>query len=129
MPHEESTRGKIRKDFRRTVKNHNVTEKAESGRINNLLEQYMRKQAKRNEEIQDLKEKQKNAEKEIYLRQRQSFMATRVNIQQIQTDMSTNFSSSYYGFVVDKQLEQRSSSLRSSAELALQHTNRRERAA
>jgi hypothetical protein len=52
MPHEESTRGKIRKDFRRTVKNHNVTEKAESGRINNLLEQYMRKQAKRNEESQ-----------------------------------------------------------------------------
>jgi hypothetical protein len=76
-----------------------------------------------------LREKQKNAEKEIYLRQRQSFMATRVNIQQIQTDMSTNLSSSYYGFVVDKQLEQRSSSLRSSAELALQHTNRRERAA
>ena len=49
MPHEEPIIVKIKKDFRRTVRNHNATEKAESGRINELLEQYMRKQAKRNE--------------------------------------------------------------------------------
>jgi hypothetical protein len=50
-------------------------------------------------------------------------MATRVNIQQMETPSS--LSSSYYGFVVDKH-DQRASSLRSSAELALQHTPRRE---
>jgi len=74
-----------------------------------------------------LKEKQRNTEKEVYLKQRQCFMATRVNIQQIQTDVPANLSSSSYGLAVEKQLEQRSSSLRSSAELAL-HTHRRERA-
>lgn len=94
------------------------------------MDQYLRKQAKQKEvdEVADLQKQQRNAEKEIYLRQRQSFMATRVNIQQIQPDASPNFTSSYYGFAVDKHLDQRSTSLRSSAELALQHSQRREKA-
>lgn len=89
----------------------------------------MRKQAKRKEvEEVEIQKQQRVAEKEVYLRQRQSFMATRVNIQQVQPDSPPNLSSSYYGFVVDKHLDQRSASLRSSAELALQHSQRRERA-
>lgn len=116
------------KTFRRTVRA-NATEKTETGRLNDLLDQYMRKQARRREMDEGADQRQqRNAEKEIYLKQRQSFMATRVNIQQIQPDASPNLSSSYYGFAVDKHLDQRSTSLRSSAELALQHSQRREKA-
>jgi hypothetical protein len=48
LPHEETVRvkGKV---FRRTARGHNATEKTETGRLNDLLEQYMRKQAKRGE--------------------------------------------------------------------------------
>lgn len=47
--------------------------------------------------------KQKCLDKEIYHRQRQSFMATKVNIQQISNqDQIFSSMSTYYGFAVEK---------------------------
>lgn len=82
------------------MRGHNATEKTETGRLNDLLDQYMRKQVKQAEDSQELREKQRNMEKDVYLRQRQSFIATRVNIQQIQNDSILPSMSTYYGFAV-----------------------------
>lgn len=87
----------------------------------------MRRQAKKKSEEQE-EGRARLAEREVYLRQRQSFMATRVNIQQLQgSDTFLPNMSTYIGFAAEQQEQSRASSLRSSAELALQHPNPRQR--